>query len=202
MVNIDAVIRAAGFEEATDVRLEVTDALGQPLRDSDGNAIATTVTLEPGVATDVELPLETSNVGVMDLLVTARPVGGANEIDDNDNTRPLQIDVLDAQIAVLYVDGYPRWEYRFLKNQLIRDSTIESSILLTSADPTFAQEGNRPIKRFPVSLEELLEYDVVLLGDVSPGQFADGQLQLLEEFVGEAGGGFGMVAGPNDAPWS
>ena len=203
LVNIDTVLRAAGFDAPTDVRLTVTDTSGTPLVDSAGNPVQTVATLEPGVATDVELPLETAQAGVLDLLLRVEPIDSATrEIDDADNVRPLQIDVLDAQIAVLYVEGYPRWEYRYLKNQIIRDSTVEASILLTSADPTFAQEGDRPIRRFPVTLEELLTYDVVLLGDVSPNQFADGQLQLLEEFVGEAGGGFGMVAGPNDSPWA
>ena len=29
--------------------------------------------------------------------------------------------MLDAKVNVLYVDGYPRWEYRYIKNEMIRD---------------------------------------------------------------------------------
>ena len=56
--------------------------------------------------------------------------------------------MLDNNIAVLFVDGYPRWDYRYLKNSLLRDHTVKVSCLLTSADPSFRQEGsddpNRP----------------------------------------------------------
>ena len=129
------------------------------------------------------------------------------ELDSRDNVRPAQIAVLDAKINVLYVDGYPRWEYRYLKNEMMRDKTVNISCLLTSADPSFAQEGDPssegfpgPIKRFPESIEELMQYDVVLFGDVDPRQFTDAQLQLLKDFVSKRGGGFGMIAGPRYAP--
>lgn len=199
IVNIVATIRAVGFEGERPITVELKDQDGNVILDPDGNPVTATQEVTAGVPTEIELPLETIEPGMLNLVVEAQPQ--PNEIDPDDNRRPLQIEVMDARIAVLYVDGYPRWEYRYLKNQLIRDSTVEASILLTSADPTFAQEGNRPIQRFPVTLDELLNYDVVVIGDVSPQQFSDGQLQLLEEFVGEAGGGFGMIAGPRSSPW-
>src|SRR5205814_3449578 len=106
-----------------------------------------------------------------------------------------------------YVAGYPRWEYRYIKNEMIRDKTVDISCLLTSADPSFKQEGDQahdnfpgPITRFPESIEELLAYDVVLFGDVDPRQFSDAQLQLITDFVAKRGGGFGMVAGSRYSP--
>jgi uncharacterized membrane protein len=83
---------------------------------------------------------------------------------------------------------------------MIRDQTIDISCLLTSADPTFAQEGDRPITRFPETIEEMMDYDVVIFGDVDPRQFSDSQLQLVSDFVAKRGGGFGMVAGPRWSP--
>ncbi|HEX8343072.1 MAG TPA: hypothetical protein VF624_19370, partial [Tepidisphaeraceae bacterium] len=96
--------------------------------------------------------------------------------------------------------GFPRWDYRYLKNEMMRDKTVDISCLLTSADPTFRQEGDVPITRFPETIEELLAYDVVLFGDVDPTQFTDRQLQLVADFVSRRAGGFGMVAGPLFAP--
>jgi uncharacterized membrane protein len=92
---------------------------------------------------------------------------------------------------------------------MIRDATVNISCLLTSADPTFAQEGDPadqktgfpgPIKRFPESIEEIMKYDVIIFGDVDPRQFTDAQLQLVKDFVSKRGGGFGMVAGPRFSP--
>jgi uncharacterized membrane protein len=115
--------------------------------------------------------------------------------------------VLDAKISVLFVDGYPRWDYRYLKNTLIRDKSVDVSCLLASADFNFLQEGNKPLPsagknvagHFPDTIDQLMEYDVVVLGDVDPRYFSDSQLQLINEFVNR-GGGFEMVAGERFAP--
>ena len=197
-LNVVARVRAEGISDPITVRLQAGD--GAPALDAAGNPLI--ATLQPGDETEVELQLPTIDPGPLDLQVVAEAPPGTREISLDDNTRPLRVDVLEATIRVLYVDGYPRWEYRYLKNQIIRDDTVEASLLLTSADADFPQEGNEPIRRFPVSEEELAAYDVVLLGDVSPRQFSDGQLELIREFVGDKGGGFGMVAGPRYSPWS
>ena len=48
------------------------------------------------------------------------PVQPGEKIE-NDNFITHHLRVVDKKIKVLYVEGYPRWEYRFLKNALIRD---------------------------------------------------------------------------------
>ena len=149
---------------------------------------------------DADLLMRATEVGSMDLVVEAGALPG--EITLDDNTRTLQISVLDAKVSLLYVEGYPRWEYRYLKTQMMRDKTVELSTLLTSADQGYAQEGNKPIRYFPQTMEQLMEYDVVLMGDVDPRQFTDAQVQMLREFVMKRGGGLGMIAGPRYAPYA
>ena len=67
-------------------------------------------------------------------------------IADN-NVKTFVIDLIDRPLHVLYVDGYPRWEFRYFKNLMIREKSIKSSVMLLSADRDFAQEGNQPITR-------------------------------------------------------
>ena len=43
------------------------------------------------------------------------------------------------EIRVLYVEGYPRWEYRFLKNTLLRAKNMKAQCLLLDADVDFMQ---------------------------------------------------------------
>jgi len=43
-------------------------------------------------------------------------------------------------------------------------------------------------------MDQLMEVDVVLFGDVDPRQFTTAQLKMLNDFVSEKGGGFGMIA--------
>lgn len=198
IVNVKVGVRGVGVPPGVPVKLTLRDAGGIAVLDN-GKPVETTVTFPAdGGLVNTELQFVPSAVGTLDLSVEASRIEG--EIDDKDNARLAQVAVLDARLRVLYVDGYPRWEYRYLTQELIRDPSIEVSCLLTSADATFAQEGDRPITRFPETIDELMEYDVVLFGDVDPRQFTDNQLQLVNEFVSRRGGGFGMTAGPRFAP--
>jgi uncharacterized membrane protein len=198
IVNLQATVRATGYPPDLPVKMVLKDQkTGKTLRLLSGTE-EETIRLGNDQPQVVELQFKPTEVGTLDLQIEATPQAG--ELDDADNVRLAQVSVLDAKIAVLYVDGYPRWDYRYIKNEMIRDTTVDISCLLTSADPTFAQEGDKPIRRFPESIQELLEYDVVLFGDVDPRQFSETQLQLVSEFVAKKGGGFGMVAGPRYSP--
>ena len=68
------------------------------------------------------------------------------------------IRVREEKIRVLLVEGAPRFEYRFLRNLLSRDKTIELDTLLQEADIDFsgpdrdagdAEEGARCSRSFP-----------------------------------------------------
>jgi uncharacterized membrane protein len=200
IVNVKAAIRGTGYEPNHAVTVMLKDKkTGAALPGIDGNPAQREITLPDDKPVNVELQWKTTDVGTRDVAVEA--VKQPGELDDDDNVRTAQVSVLDAKIAVLYVEGYPRWEYRYLKNEMIRDKTVDISCLLTSADAGFAQEGDKPIRRFPESIEELMDYDVVVFGDVDPAQaFTDTQLQLVSEFVARKGGGFAMIAGPRWSP--
>ena len=199
IVNVRVTVQGTGFDVNHPVMLQLKDKeTGGVLTGLDGNPAERSVELPSDEPLEAELQFMAEEEGQLDLLVEA--VRQPGEIDEVDNIRPVQISVLDAKVRVLYVDGYPRWEYRYLKTEMMRDRTVEISLLLTSADPTFRQEGDIPITRFPENLDELMEYDVVLFGDVDPRQFSDAQLQLVSDFVSKNGGGFGMVSGPRWSP--
>lgn len=204
IVNVQVAVRGTGYEAGHTVRLTLKNKkTGLPIV-SDDRPVETTVTLNGDRPIEAELQfksdrqIEGAGVGTLDLIVEA--VKQPGEIDEEDNIRTAQVSILDAKISVLYVDGYPRWEYRYIKNEMMRDKTVDISCLLTSADPSFAQEGDKRITRFPESIQELMEYDVVVFGDVDPRQFSDRQLQLVSDFVSKRGGGFGMIAGPRWSP--
>lgn len=130
----------------------------------------------------------------------------------DDNELPVTVRINTQKIRVLYVDGYPRWEYRFLKEELRRmDARILVQMYLMSATPDFNQDRTRglaSLERVPTSREELLEnYDVVILGDVNPYDVspdpARGRefVESLRTFV-ERGGGLCIIAGQYDMPRS
>lgn len=148
----------------------------------------------------VELQFEPRSVGETQLVVEVLPL--EQEFEVANNAQQFRITVIDEKVKVLYVDGYPRYEYRYLKNMLIREPSTVASTLLLSADVDFVQEGDEPIRRFPTTAEELGEYDVVLFGDVDPraGWITNAQLELIADFVSNKGGGFGLIAGERHTP--
>lgn len=197
IVNVKVGLRGTGVPDGMPMKLVLKDGAGAPVLDN-GKPVESQVVFAGDGLQNAELQFVPGATGTADLQVEVVPIAG--EIDDKDNVRSTQIAVLDANVRVLYVEGYPRWEYRYLKQELLRDKTVAVSCLLTSADASFAQEGDIPITRFPETIEELMEYDAVVFGDVDPRQFTDGQLQLVNEFVSRRGGGFGMVSGVRYAP--
>jgi len=218
--DLHVTLRASGYEPNHPITLALLRRTTQsgkatdvPAIDDSGNEITKTVEAADDKPFDVDLQFKptTADLPVANLVVEAKPQPG--ELDESQNFHPIRLDVLDDNISVLFVDGYPRWDYRYLKNSLLRDRTIKVSCLLTSADPSFRQEGsddpNRPehqnswrITAFPESMDQLLDYDVVIIGDVDPREFTDAQLQMIADFVSKKGGGFEMVAGPRWSPRS
>jgi uncharacterized membrane protein len=137
------------------------------------------------------------------LRVSVPPLEGETMVDDN--RLEFSVHVSPARLRVLFVEGYPRWEYRFVKNLLLRaDKNIDVRCFLLSATKDFPQEasaGLTSLTRVPTTREELLaDYDVVLLGDVDPysvssnPQECEDFLAALRAFV-EAGGGLLLQAG-------
>lgn len=114
--------------------------------------------------------------------------------------RSFDIDLIDRPLRVLFVDGYPRWEFRYLRNLMIRENSLESSTLLLSADKEFAQEGDIAITRLPRSPGELADYDVIVLGDVPASFFTSQQLEMIRDHVADNGAGLLWIAGPRWTP--
>ncbi len=127
-------------------------------------------------------------------------VPGKKETVLDNNTQDLSPALVDRPIGVLYIEGYPRWEYRYLKTLLTREGTFTSSMYLLSADKDFAQEGTRPITRLPETAKELEPYDLVILGDVDPTYFSPEQVKLLRDHVAVRGAGLMWIGGDQYTP--
>ncbi len=193
-IAIGARITARGLTGDTPARITLQGAAGQTISHTEA-------TLSPGSPhADIELSVNPDQPGQHTYTLRVEPL--ADEWNADNNTAQIRIRVVDDKIRVLYVDGYPRYQYRFLKNMLLREPTIRSSCLLLGADPDFAQEGVDPIRRFPQTLEELAPYDVILFGDVDPSAnwLTSAQAELLVEHIAENGAGFGLIAGSRFAP--
>lgn len=155
---------------------------------------------EEGKPQKLEITFTPTSVGEYELVIEARPL--ADESNPRNNSEVRRVNVRDEKIKVLLADGLPRWEYRELKSLLEREKTVDLKAVLQDADPEYAQEDLYVLPHFPVTKEELFQYDVLILGDVNPSYLSSSVLENVREFVRDRGRGVLFVAGPHHNPAS
>lgn len=153
---------------------------------------------EEGKPQKFELTYVPTAVGEPELVLEATPV--ENEANVGNNREVRRISVRDEKIRVLLVDSLPRWEFRELKSLLEREKTVELKTVLQDSDPEYAQEDLYALAHFPVTKDELFQYDVLIFGDVNPTYLSGSVLENIREFVGDRGRGLLFVAGPDHNP--
>ncbi len=146
-----------------------------------------------GQSERVELVHRPRTTGERTFIVEVEP--RPRELQTDNNRIERMITIRKEKLRVLYVDNEPRYEFRYLKNYLERDESIELGVVLLSSDPEYSEQDRSAMPTFPASKEELFSYDVVLIGDADTSYLSQSQMQNLVEFVTEKGGGVLFVAG-------
>lgn len=118
------------------------------------------------------------------------------------NQREFKIEVQRDKIRVLTLSGSPSWNYRFLRMALKQDPLIDlvSFVFLrTPIDSVDVPDNQLSLIPFPIDelfLEELKNFDVVVLDDFSHRSYFNIlYLEKVRDFVRE-GGGIAMLGGP------
>lgn len=131
---------------------------------------------------------------------TVRVVPDTPDLIEQNNQAELAIELVDRPLRVVYFDGYPRWEYRYLKNLLIRERSIQSSVLLLASNRQYLQEGDVLLETLPRSPEDWAKFDVIVMGDLPAALFSREQLEQLREHVAVRGAGLLWIGGPGSTP--
>ncbi len=198
VVNFEFQLSGTGFEGR---RVEIV------LRDRDRpGELARMEAKVEGRSQRLRLPYRPPEVGKFRYVVEVEPLEG--ELDAENNRLERTVTVSDEKVRVLFVCGYPSYEYRYLANMLHRDGSIELSTVLQSAHPEHAEQSETALRGFPVRREELFQYNVIILGDADPAQFSASMIENLVDFVynqeaeGKQGKGGALVciAGPESMP--
>ena len=151
--------------------------------------------------------LSAGEAGAKSLSFSVTPQGGEENFANNAVTRPLL--VKDAKRRILYVEGEPRWEYKFIRRAEDQDSTVQVvSMLRTSENKIYRQGINNPAELsqgFPVRPEDLFAYSGIIIGSVDADYFTPLQRELMREYVDRRGGGILFLGGRSslsDGGWS
>lgn len=122
------------------------------------------------------------------------------ELRTDNNVLRKRVSIRSEKLKVLLTENSPRYEFRYLKHLLERDSSIALNTVLQQADPDYIEEDRSAIPLFPSNREQLFEYDVLIFGDLDPSFLTPRVLRNIADFVQEKGGGLLVIAGPHHTP--
>jgi len=123
-----------------------------------------------------------------------------DEIIQQNNEKKFLLKVSASKKAkILYVEGNPRWEFKFIRRALENDPNIQLTARVITAPNTIwglgRISGEGKFELYPESKEELFSYDGIILGNIDASQFSPQQLEYTTDFVKTRGGGFLMLGG-------
>ena len=201
--TVTGLIQTQGGAESlggTSVTVELLRRAGSSNADDSAFGTGTVVRTEQvilggvGESVPVDFQLTPAEIGANTLCLRVRaPQGDSNRGDD---FLEAEVEVVDRKDRVLLLAGGPTREYRFLRTQLYRDASMTVDVLLQTALPGMSQEADAILDDFPITREEMFDYDCVVAFDPDWQALAASQIDLLEEWVAAEGGGLIVVAGP------
>jgi uncharacterized membrane protein len=186
---VDVMIRQQGYGGRT-VTL---------IAEEEGTIAATeTVTFARGQeGTTVRINLMAETPGPRDYRFYVEPL--TDERVKENNARDILVSVADGREKILYFEGEPRWEVKFLRKAIADDENIQLVVLQRTADNKYLRLGVTDSLEltagFPTTREELFAYRGLILGSVEASYFTHNQLQIMEEFVSQRGGGLMFLGG-------
>jgi uncharacterized membrane protein len=132
-----------------------------------------------------------------------------NEENTMNNAVTRLVDVSADKRRVLYVEGEPRWEYKFIRRAEEDDHGVQVVSMLRTTENKIYRQGiadpSELADGFPVKAEDLFKYQAIVIGSVEAGYFTPVQQELLREFVDKRGGGLLFLGGRfalGDGGWS
>ena len=125
--------------------------------------------------------------------VSPRP----DEMVTQNNVRDALVVVEDRSQEILYFEGEPRWEVKYLLRAVQDDENLRVALLQRTAENKFYRrnlEGpDELVGGFPRTRAELFRYQGLILGSIEAGHFTPDQLRMISDFVNHRGGGLLML---------
>jgi uncharacterized membrane protein len=121
------------------------------------------------------------------------------ELVTQNNQRDALVDVYDRTEKILYFEGEPRPEQKFIHRAVDDDKNLQVVTLVRTADNKYYRlvldNAEQLAGGFPKTRDELFGYRGLILGSIEAGAFTGDQLRMISEFVERRGGGLLMLGG-------
>lgn len=187
---VDVVLSQSGFD-GQKVTLDVED---------EGTLVSTQEVTLPNAGTPASVPVRftVNEAGPRVLRFRVSPQEG--ELVVENNAREALIDVRDRKEKILYFEGEPRYEYKFIRRAIPDNDNLIVTGLIRTADNKYMRQGvdspDELVAAFPKTREELFAYRSLIIGSLEAAALTGDQLRMISEFVDRRGGGLLMLGGP------
>jgi len=194
----------AGSAVAVNVVLDQNGLTGRRvpvIAEEEGREVARdTVELpESGEGAVVRLHLTATTAGARRFRFSV-PVQPGEPVTEN-NAREVLAEVEESPRKILYVEGRPRFEVKFLRRAVDDDELVQLVVLQRTADNKFLRlnvdDAGELAGGFPRTREELFRYRGLILGSVEASFFTQDQLRMIADFVSRRGGTLLALGGPD-----
>ena len=156
--------------------------------------------------TTIDVTIDAAVAGVQELRFEVDSTSA--DISPGNNSRKRLLQVKENERKILYFEGEPRWEYKFIRRAVAKAPGISLVTILRTTPNKFYRQGIESAEQhangFPTSKAELYQYDAVIIGNVESVSLNATQQQLLHNYVSERGGSLMMLAGDralSDGGW-
>ncbi len=188
-LNAQLTIRHSGEREQT-TRISV--------RDGSSILASKSVTLRRGEPVHTEwIDFSAGEAGIRTARFVLDPVPNESILGNNSLSRV--IDVPSGRRKILYVEGEPRWEFKFVRRAVQRDASVQLVTMLRTSPNKFYRQGvdspEELEEGFPGKPEDLFAYDALMIGSIEAAFFSAPQQEMIKEFVNRRGGTLLMMAG-------
>jgi len=171
------------------------------VRDSGKVLAAQDVTLQSDGQVQTEsMVFNCGEAGPKTLEIGLEPISGEENAFNNQVTR--QVNVENRRPRILYMEGEPRWDFKFIRRAMDDFPHVELiTILRTTQNKTYRQGAPEPPEQhevedgFPAKAEDLFRYQGLIIGSVEANYFTASQQQLIRDFVDRRGGGLLFLGG-------
>jgi uncharacterized membrane protein len=166
--------------------------------DRDRILAAKTIQLDGGGAlARHSLSVPTGDVGVRHLRFVVE-----SELDERNpvnNQQRRALTVAAREPRILYLEGEPRWEYKFIRRAVEGENLLALHTLLQTSPNNYYRQGiqspEQLLSGFPNDRAELFGYDALIIGSQDAAGLSREQHDLIKSFVAERGGTLLMLGG-------
>jgi uncharacterized membrane protein len=186
---VDVVVSQTGYS-GKNVTLNVEDA---------GRIVTSQpITLPPdGQSLTAKVRFTANDAGARLFRFRVAPQEG-EEVTQN-NARDALLEVRDRHERILYYEGEPRSEAKFILSAVEGDKNIDVVLLQRTAENKYMRRNvsaaDEVVGGFPKTREELFAYRALIIGSVEAAAFTPDQLRMIADFVNKRGGGLLMLGG-------